>query len=379
VYAASPGNDSWGAEHVPVLKYLPLELAAVATVFFAASGSRRPVHWTVRSYQLLMLFMFAGAVLTLARGARIEDSVLGRALGLVVVYPAYRMFSSRDETRRFAQPYLPAIILTGLAMTAMLVVWQSGTHFVDQPHIFHEEVFIPAAGMLAAWIAFRDPVIRATLVGLLLGGVLLTRKNTGYLAALSCLAITALALWSNRRALSVRTRAIVRVMLVILALATVAALATIVLWFAELLPSGSPKVRVITYAIRLGQFIGSPLFGKAWIGTPLIELSPTFREPSHSDVLDIAAFGGLVSVLLFCAPLVSYARRARQDLVIFSERRHWLGAFLLAVLIVFLVEMTFNPIWNQPQLVVHFWLAIGFFAARAQQRKDQSRVERSHA
>jgi hypothetical protein len=168
-------------------------------------------------------------------------------------------------------------------------------------------------------------------------------------------------------------------MLVILALATVAALATIVLWFAELLPSGSPKVRVITYAIRLGQFIGSPLFGKAWIGTPLIELSPTFREPSHSDVLDIAAFGGMVSVLLFCAPLVSYARRARQDLVIFSERRHWLGAFLLAVLIVFLVEMTFNLIWNQPQLVVHFWLAIGFFAARAQQRKDQSRVERSHA
>ena len=64
VFAAAPGNDSWGAEHVPLLKYLPLELTAVATVFYAASDRRRGVHWTVRCYQLLMVFMLAGALIT---------------------------------------------------------------------------------------------------------------------------------------------------------------------------------------------------------------------------------------------------------------------------------------------------------------------------
>ena len=368
-YSTDPGNSAWGANRVAVLKYLPLELAAVAFVIYVAATPRPPLHWTVWCYQALFAFMLVGSLLTLAGGASIEDSFLGRTLGLLVVYPAYRMFSSREETIRFARPYRPAVLAAGIVITVMLAVWQSGIHFVDQPHIFHEEVLIPAAGILVMWVALSDPAIRGIGVLFLLAGVVLTKKNTGFLAAICSVSLISLILWRGRVAMPRLARVAVRALLVAAVASACAAVAIVVLWFADLLPSGSPRVRVITYAIRLGQFLGSPLLGQRWIGTPLIQLSPTFREPSHSDVLDILAFGGIVGLALFASPLIAYCRRAPADLIVFAERRHWLGAFFLAVLLIFVIQMFFNPMWNQPELVLHFWLAVGFCAARAERRR----------
>jgi hypothetical protein len=376
LYAIDPGNAAWGANDVAILKYLPLELAACAAAIFALAGARGAVHWTVRCTQLLFGYMAVGSLVTLAMGAPVEDSFIGRALGLIAVYPAFRMFSSIDETMRFARPYRRAIAASAAAITVMMIVWQAGIHFVDQPHIFHEEVLIPAAAMLLAWISIADVPLRLFAVTLLLGGVLLTMKNTGFLAALACLSLLSVMLWRGEARSSRVTRIAVRALLVSVTALAAAAIVVVVLWFAELLPSGSPRVRLITYTLRLGQFVAAPLWGDGWIGTPLVSLSPSFREPSHSDLLDIAAFGGVASLALFLAPLVAFARNARADLVVFAERRHWLGGFFIAVVFVFVIQMAFNPMWNQPGLVVQFWLAVGFLAARAQRRHDQRAAAR---
>jgi O-antigen ligase len=135
--------------------------------------------------------------------------------------------------------------------------------------------------------------------------------------------------------------------------------------FRDLLPSGSPELRLLTYEQRLLAFRESPLIGTLFQGSPLMELPgrwSTLVTPSHSDLLDILAFGGVAGFALFVAPLLVAGRAGWAALRAAPEQR-WLGAYSLAVAIVFLVEMAFNPVWDQPKLAFFFWMAVGCLLA----------------
>jgi hypothetical protein len=373
-FAVDPGNQAWGAARFPALKYLPLELAALSAACFVLVPRReRRMAWPLASILALAALVAIGSLLTIAGGASIEESFLGRALGVVAVYPAFRMFGSPALTARFAKAVWAPMLVGGLAITAMLALWLSGARFVDQPHIFHEEIFLPVAAAGIAIVAVRDSAWRMVLAAALIFAGALTVKNTGYLATLLMLALVAWIWWRNAAVSADTVRPAVRGLLVSAVVWGVVLSVAVVVFFRDVLPSGSPKVRVFTYLVRLGEFVQSPLVGTWWLGSPILQhpFSPSFRQPSHSDVLDILAFGGLLGFCLFAIPAALLVIRAIRRLPADYRARHWLSVFYVGVAVQFLMAMTFNPMWNQPELVLHFWFAMGFFAARSARRPSR--------
>jgi hypothetical protein len=377
LFAIDPGNRAWGATSVPALKYLPLELAAAAGALFVFAPRRGTgLGWPLTSFVVLAMLVTAGSFATIAGGEAVEESFLGRALGILAVYPAFRVFSSPTMTARFARWTIWYVVGAGVVISLMLGIWLAGARFVDQPHIFHEEIFLPVAAATIGMIVVRDSARRLLLCGVLLLAGPLTVKNTGYLATLLVLALLVSTVWRDSRQSRRGTRIAVAGLLASALLAGVVFAATILMFFREMLPSGSPKVRVFTYLVRLGEFVQSPLVGTWWLGSPILEhpFSPTFRQPSHSDLLDMLAFGGLLGFCLFALPTGYLILRAVEGLAIDYRVRNWLALFYTAVAVQFLMVMTFNPMWNQPELVLHFWLAMGFFAARHVRGMEAFRV-----
>lgn len=366
LYLLDPTDNSWGADAFSVLKYLPIELSLVAMALYSASiRSRANRSLWARSLAVLSAFILAGSIYTmLAYGHAAEDSFLGRGLGILALFPAVCMFSLARESRLFRKWFWPATLLCAMAMTVQLVVWRSGIRFVDVPHIFHEEVVLLAGAPVLAYALLQGRFSRWPIVLLLFSGPVLTLKNTGFLASLIVAGIILAMVWQRTR--SEPTIAIVlrRSGILQLVAAVGAVGAFILLVHRELLPSGSPEVRLVTYAQRLGMFLDSPVIGQLFTGTPIMKLTgrlTTLVAPSHSDILDILAFGGLVGFFLFMAPMAAVALRGVVNLSSYRSRRDWLGAYFLAVLAVFGMEMLFNPVWNQPKLVFSFWLAVGYF------------------
>lgn len=368
LYAIDPNGDSFGANAVPWLKYLPVELSVVAGGFFLLS---RPL-WPERQRSLwaiaaLTLFIVAGSLMTVVgRRASIEDSFLGRGLGIVPVFPAYLLFRCAGQEdlvrRRLWGVVVPAVVI----MAAGLVVWRMGIRFVEQPHIYHEEIFLPVSAALGLF-ALKRGVARWAGAALLWSMGLLSLKYTGMLAAMVVAVLVVGLVWRRSgRPTATRLR---RVLVIEAVLWTAVIAVCAVLLFRDSLPSGSPAVRIFTYAERVARFVDRPILGSGFVGSPLLSLfrksAPTnLYIPSHSDILDILAFGGVVACVLFAGPIIVATRRGIRWLPTFVRQRDWLGAFAAGTVPVFTAEMLFNPVWNQPNLAVWFWFAVGFLLAR---------------
>jgi hypothetical protein len=368
LYAIDPNGDSLGANAVPWLKYLPVELAVLAGGFFLLS---RP-EWPERPRSLwalaaLALFILGGSSMTvLARHASIEDSFLGRGLGIAAVFPAFLLFRCPGQEDLVRRRLLGVVVPVVVIMAVGLLVWRMGFRFVDEPHIYHEEIFLPVCAALGVFALNRGAARWAGGAVLWFVG-LLSLKYTGMLAGVVVAVLVAGLVW-RRGGLPAATR--LRRVLVIEAVLWTAVLAvSALLLFRDSLPSGSPAVRVFTYAERLSRFMEHPILGSGFVGSPMLSLfrksAPTnLYIPSHSDILDILAFGGVIAFTLFAGPIIVATRRGIRWLPTFVRQRDWLGAFAAGTVPVFTAEMLFNPVWNQPNLAVWFWFAVGFLLAR---------------
>jgi hypothetical protein len=378
IFMIDPSDRSWGADVFPALKYLPVELALVALGLYVISTrvSETKSVWAT-SLSIMCGLVLTGSAYTLfVHGSTAEHSFLGRGLGILALFPAYRMFLLRRESRLFLRWFwLPTLLTAGL-ISAQVIAWWTGARFVEKPHIFHEEVFIVAAAAALVYALRRCLFLRWPLTLFFLGSCVLTVKNTGYLAALVAAGIVAAIAWQrtqpNRMMGTVlRRTAILEILLIGAALGTLILVAR-----RDILPSGSPEVRLITYAQRLGMFVDSPIVGRFFTGSPMMELPGRYSvlvTPSHSDMLDILAFGGLLGFFLLLLPLVQLSRTGIAKAVHYHSSRDWPDVYFLTVLLVFGMEMIFNPVWNQPKLALSFWLAVGYSLASHSRSRTRCR------
>jgi hypothetical protein len=372
VYLVDPTGESWGANSVAVLKYLPVEVAVIGQVFLLldrrGGGAIGPHLWVL---VLFTLMVFIGAMISLVRDhVALEDSYLGRGLALLPLFPAYAMFSRHSEEQLFRRWMRVPFVSAGVVITAGLAFWAAGIHFVSQPHIYHEEIFVPVGGALIAYARKRG-VLGSVLSLLLLASGLLSLKNTGILASATAAGLIVLcALRKHGPAAAIMLK---RVLLVQACLLLVAGAVVVVLYYRELLPSGSPAVRAFTYSERVLRFADHPIAGTFFVGSPLLSLfrsdaSSNLYIPSHSDLLDILAFGGVIGFALFLVPLWRVTLDGVRRLPEFVEKRDWWRAYSVAVVSVFITEMAFNPVWNQPALVLVFCVALACLARAADDR-----------
>lgn len=361
-YAADPWNACWGLWPIAPLRYAPI-LAASASIPCLLLGLRGvPMGWPV-----LMLGAFAaacvsgGAYTLTTRNASLMESFTGRGLCAITVLPVYMVCLVPKERRHIAKQASRIVSTAALAMVPVLVAWRLGYRFADQAHLYHMSAiyFCSAAGFA---LADKRPVVRRAATALFGLANVLTVKLTGFGFA----AILALLLWrvetfGHSRETGQR-RMHRRVLITQIVISTAVAAGLLAAAMRAYLPTGSREVRLQTYAQRLDMFLDDPVFGTFFTGSPIMEVG-LLIIPSHSDLLDLLAFGGVIGAALFYAPAMACVVHGVRSIRRFTSTGNGLGMFGLTTVVCFLWQSAANPVLGDPRFITLYWIALGTLLA----------------
>lgn len=371
LYAVEPSDTDWGLSSVGALKYLPVMIAVSATPFLLAGSRGLPFRFLpIVSILCFCGVVFFGSVATLIlENADLAESFLGRSLCVTAVIPAYLLGFFPEERAYVARRWFPILALLAVLMAIILVLWRLDVRFVPNPHVYHEEAVYFAA-LAGAALARENAIWRAAQVLACALAAALTVKLTGFgFAAVAMGGFCWRELIGSKRH-GVGSLAMRRLSVALGVVSTSALVLSAGLLFRAYLPSGTPAVRLQTYQARWEMFSESPLVGSLFFGSPIMEIGAT-TIPSHSDLLDVLGFGGLLGIGMFLGPLVVALLHGVRSFREFVERRRALELSSLAFVVAFLFELCFNPVLHQAKLSLLFWFSCGILLADA--RIDRTR------
>lgn len=359
-------------ERMPLTKHAPM-LIAVPSLLLAVVGKRifreRMKHAGAIS-AMVPLLMLAAIVIGGGLYARfalgIQNSFLVGGVYMGVAPMACAILLRCDNPLRLLRAYVAMLMVAGVVVFAGLAI----NYGVRQ--VYHElEYLFPS---LAVFCVFAAKEAWQRRIGLLFFLLLafLFKKNTGYLAGLLAVVYLLRFYAWPRWALQDWVRRTTMLHWTAIALLVCAALvAYLAMHRTDYLPSGNPEFRLLTYARAWQRFHDSPLWGN-WFTAPGSEKFTGFDTgvsnnilPTHSDVLDLLANGGVVAIALLLWALWRVARLAYGT----ALHPEWASdplapyAHMLAhSSIVGVVTYSFNPIFLQPGKAFLLWANLGFLA-----------------
>ena len=199
-----------------------------------------------------------------------------------------------------------------------------------------------------------------------LGMAILSRKNTAYLLALLSLGAVAFLIWWPR----IRQRPGIEQALLIWSFVILCAAAAAGIWYVlehrqTLLQSGNTEYRFHMYKLMMKRFYRSPLWGTGF-SEPTVEFFDLYKVntvtqtlPTHSDVIDLVANGGIVAVVLW---VIGHLRLVRE----FVVARTFLPPHMVAPIYTLVVigagailTYAFNPLMQKPLHSTLMWISLG--------------------
>ena len=196
---------------------------------------------------------------------------------------------------------------------------------------------------------------------------LVFQKNTGFLV----LGLTLLYIWVVEWRFRFRESAGFRfwtvLWTVVIIVAGIAAYGYLAYQRGEIMPSGNPQYRMVTYERAWLDFRDSPIWGTGFTEAAVKRFTGFDIQAArgilatHSDVLDMAANGGLIAILLWIWSYIRIGRvsmrhvlrgRVQDDL---HAAAHTLACMAVTSIIVY----AFNPILLQPVKALLHWAPIG--------------------
>jgi len=281
---------------------------------------------------------------------------------------ALMMVCSRSPAH-LARAFLKLLAVSALAMCVGLVL------VYGRAELYHEQIFLLIPLAVACAIAFRQRSY-AWLGGLLfIGAALLSRKNTSYIIALLTVLYIAVFLWLSRieRSSSVK-RLWAHYLAFVCVLLMTAAAGYLVYFRQHYLPSGNVEFRSFTYRAAWAQFMESPLWGTSFSAESIRTFTlytigiARNRLPTHSDVMDLLANGGLLAIGLWAwaylrAGLFAYRRVLAPRYLHYpwAAQAHTFALISLSAVVVY----AFNPILLQPEMAFLVWTTFGFLVGVA--------------
>jgi len=356
----------------PVAKHLAL-MTTVPVVLLALAGRKVRVPWLESPYSgrlagalwpLLALGLLVLAGSLYARFVLgIQNTFMNVGLYMLVTWCAGAMVLASDDPGALARWYFRILIAAGVVMGVFLIA-----NFRTR-QVYHEQIFlvIPLAALF--FVQTHARVLRwlGTIFFLLMAW--LSVKYTSYIigafTVLYLMAIVAYPRLASRPKLY-RTTAVYWSVVGVVAFAI-----TAVLFAAHDpsgLPSGNPEYRMHTYAAAWERFKTSPVWGTLF-AVESVEKFKLFGIgiadnvlPTHSDVLDLLANGGIIAILLWVWGLARAGRIAWRGLLQPALLGHpWAPyAHVLAVMSAAgVLTYAFNPILLQPALAYLLWTNLG--------------------
>jgi len=320
-------------------------------------GAPLALAWPLALFALMALGGSAYARFALDAGT----TFMNYGLYVAMMFCAAAMVVQCAAPLALLRGYFAILLAAALVMGALLIVL-SGVR-----QVYHEQIFL-VIPMAALFFASRaPPPLRWGAAAFFLVLAWFSHKYTSYLVAALSAAYLALFVWLPRLSRGdpfVRAAAMYWGALAFLAAGAVALAYSL----STDLPSGNVNFRMHTYEAAWQRFLDSPLVG-SWFAREAAERFTLFDVgvagnilPTHSDVLDLLANGGLLAASLCAAGLLAIAVRAWQRLLrpAFIERPEACYAHTLALMtLAALVTCAFNPIMLQPPLAALAWSNLG--------------------
>lgn len=372
-YIADPFR--WYLERIGPTKHLPMMIVFAGVMLtnighwlFTPPKKQPPGHWQVLRVGLPLVLLGTWIVLGSIYARKFEG--INATFFIVGLYMLFAFMTARVIMLSPARAVIVRYFLISCAVASFFMILMMAATMRNLEVVTYHEMealVIP----IAVYFALRPMTNRhwqalLVLTFLLVGG-LVFRKNTGFLV----MGMTAVYLWIVEWRFRFRENGIFRLWTVLWLTVMIGVGAVAYSYIAyqrgEVMPTGNPDYRLRTYERAWDRFLESPV-----LGTGFTEQATEKFEgyqiktangilATHSDVLDLAAQGGTVALLLWLwgyGRVIRYSmRRAlrgrpRDDL---RAAAHALACMSLTSIVVY----AFNPILLQPAKALLLWAELG--------------------
>jgi hypothetical protein len=362
-------------DKIAITKHLPLMISLcgvlltnIGNLIFRTTNHREPLrNWQVLSAGLplilLGIWIVLGSLYARKHGG-INNTFITVGIYMLFTFLAARVVMLSPARAKIVRAYLLTAALFGVFMVLRMAASPGSNE-----GSFHEleALIIP----LAVYFALRpmnSRVWKAFLTLFFLVAGIVVQKNTGFLVLVLVLLYLWIAEWRFRFRESVSFRFWTMLWLIVLLLSGIAAAGYLEHQRGELLPSGNPQYRMKTYEVAINRFYESPGWGTGFTA-PATEKFTAYAINSahgilatHSDILDLAAQGGVIALFLWLwgymritVISVRHALRGNRPRDDMHAAAHALACMSLTTVVVY----AFNPILLQPDKAFLVWGQFG--------------------
>ena len=362
----------WNLGADRLLKHLPLALALVFALLTTVGrrlraapgvppGGARLLRgaWPLA---LLSALIVAGSLAErLLDGVR--DTFLNVGLYMPMTFVAAAMVRDSEAPRALLRAVFGVLLAAGAVMGALLIA----NYGVRQ--VYHEQIFLVIPLAVLCLARPRRSALHWLGAAFFLAMTWFSQKFTSYGVGALTAAYLLAALWLPRLAARPPLqRTALAYWTLLLAAGGAVLVLSLMLTHPAALPSGNLEYRLHTYAQAWHSFTDSPLWGSMFAAEAVRKFTlyaigiAGNLLPTHSDILDLLANGGLLGIVLWALGLAMIARAALRGPL--APRRlaapeapyaHALAMISLAAVVTY----AFNPILLQPALSFLVWTCLG--------------------
>lgn len=266
-------------------------------------------------------------------------------------------------------------LISSIIIATLLTAHTLGIFLPNQRQVYHVE-FVFAVATLSFYFNSKNWVgARMVLVLICIYNAFAAGKSTFYLLAIIVLLMGFGAPAVSRlKAYMLRGTAKARITIGLLIAPIILSILTISISIVGLIVSERSSryendFRRMSYNLRLDQFWEDPILGKLFIDTTDVGQRVGLRNvPSHNDLLDILAAGGLVGLILFLIPMASaLLGSAGQKAMSSSAGSLRYSDFLWYLLVFYAISAMGNPFLGVPVFAGPIWFAVGALLVRNHQ------------
>ena len=358
---------------LPLLATLPIAALCIVGGLLATAPSRPDRTRQSPLAAMLPLIVLAIWIVAGSAHARVVEGwhatflTLGATL-LAAPAALLVMTYSRAPTR-LAQAYFRLLVCAGIAMAVGLAI------SYGRRDIYHEQIFL-AIPLAVAWALAPQRGARMWIgSAFFLDLALLSVKNTTYLIALLTILYIAAMRWISGMGRAPSMRQLWLHYLAFVGLVAVTAAACFLIYFRDsYLPTGNVEFRQFTYRAAWQQFLASPLWGTSFSAESIREFTlytvgiARNRLPTHSDIMDLLANGGLIAMTLWLVGYLRIGAYAYKRVLAprflhypWAAQAHTFAAISLSAVVTY----AFNPILLQPEMAYLVWTTLGFLVGLA--------------
>jgi hypothetical protein len=277
-----------------------LAVHLIARSIFASAQVSTSIRWVFARFWpivLLSLFIIGGAQWGI-KFDHIHSHFMSFGLSMLYLPALAVAVDSSSNKLAFMQRLGMVYVATAMTMLIEMPFNRTSTH--------HEEIFLAAPLGLYFLSAVNWNIAKVLAGAVLVVACGLSVKNTTYIMMAMTLLIAA-SLWVRRMTrIQDGLKAAVFIFLAFLLVVGLLAGGAFA-WYklSHLLPHGNTEYRLEMYRIAWSKFLHSPLWGTGFAGEAVsyfglynVGMGTQFL-PTHSDILDILANGGLIGAVLW--------------------------------------------------------------------------------